>query len=253
MKAAIDRILEQAYGEEIAEHILLAYQEVLDSYSLEKWKTTELDAGHFVEMARRIIEMELTGSYTPIGKSLSKFDDRTLKSYESQHGDDSFRILIPRVLWGIYTVRNKRGVGHVGKVKPNEIDATLLVAAVKWTLSEIIRCKSTLSIKETTDLVSALVERQIPILWKAKDVRRILNPKMSAKNQVLILLYDKSPSTENDLRSAIEYRNVSDFRSKVLKPLHTNRLIEFDVNKGLCRILPTGIAEAERVMLSSDR
>jgi hypothetical protein len=76
---------------------------------------------------------------------------------------------------------------------------------------------------------------------------------MSAKNQVLILLYDKSPSGEADLRDAIEYQNSSGFRSKILKPLHAMRLIEFDRTKGACRTLPTGLAEAERVILSADR
>ena len=249
MANPVDKIIQNAYGPEIAERILTAYSEALNWYSLEKWKVSELDAGHFVEAVRRIIEFETTASYTPFDKNLPKFNDTILAHYASSTvGDDSFRTLIPRVLWAIYTVRNKRGVAHTGKVAPNEMDAALIVASMKWVLSEIVRIKSLLSIDETTALVSAIVERQFEILWKDMGVRRILDPDMPAKNQVLVLLYDKSPSTEEELRFAIEYKNKTDFRKNVLQPLHTRRRIEYRSTENTALILPPGILEAEKII-----
>ncbi len=150
----IDRILEQAFGQDIAMHILQAYREILDNFLLKKWKTSELDAGHFVEAVRRAIEKELFGTSTPFTKKLPDFNDVALKGYENAQGDESFRMLIPRNLKSVYNIRNKRGVGHAGVVSPNEMDATYILFSVKWVLCAIIWLKSGLSISETQRLVN---------------------------------------------------------------------------------------------------
>ena len=98
---------------DVVDALLNAYREIEENYVLKKWKASELDAGHFVEAARRIIEYELTSSYTLISQKLPNFNDKILLSYENASGDESFRILIPRALKAIYNIRNKRGVGHI--------------------------------------------------------------------------------------------------------------------------------------------
>src|SRR5688572_28399603 len=121
-------ILERSSDATLAGHILSAYQEVESNYYLKSWKTSELDAGHFVEAIRRFIELRLFGKYTPIGQRLSTFNDAALKAYENAAGEESYRIHIPRVLYSIYGIRNKRGVGHLGLVSPNHMDASFIVA-----------------------------------------------------------------------------------------------------------------------------
>ena len=64
---------------------------------------------------------------------------------------------------------------------------------------------------------------------------------MSAKEQVLVLLYYSTGWVSvADLVKWIEYSNASAFRSKVLMPLHKDRLIEFDSDRGSARISPKG-------------
>lgn len=101
----IEAALKSRYPSDACDALLNAYREIEENFSLQKWKATELDAGHFVEAARRFIEQELFGSHTPIGKSLPTFSDAELKRYENANGDESFRMLIPRVLKSIVSVR----------------------------------------------------------------------------------------------------------------------------------------------------
>lgn len=242
----VKAILCSRYPAAIVDKLLEAYREIEHNYVLRKWKASELDAGHFVEAARRAVEHELFGTATPIGVDLPKFSDAELRRYAQATGEESVRILIPRVLWSVFGIRNKRGVGHVGLVSPNQMDSALILAASKWVLAEFVRLASGLSPAETQKLVDAIVERKLDLLWKHGDITRVLASGIPAREQVLLLLYDTSPQKAEDLRTAIEYRHKTEFL-KLLKKLHQKRLINFEPDSGLCLILPPGVIEAEEV------
>lgn len=239
-------LLKSKYPDELVEALLKAYKEIESNYALRKWKASELDAGHFVEAVRRIIELELTGKYTSIGQNLQNFSDAVLKNYEQFTGDESFRILIPRVLKAIYNIRNKRGVGHIGGVSPNEMDSTFILYSVKWVLAELLRLASGLAPGKTQKLVDQVIERRIELVWKSGDFTRILNNKLKVREQVIVLLYDESPRLDADLQRIVEYSNVTNFK-KILKRLHAERIIEYS-GDGECVITSKGIHAAESII-----
>jgi len=243
----VEAILKAHYPPDLVQALLDAYKEIENNYALGKWKASELDSGHFVEAARRLVENALLGSYTPIGHQLSHFNDVVLKQYEQAAGDESFRMLIPRVLKAIYNIRNKRGVGHVGSVSPNEMDSTLILYSAKWVLAEFVRLASGSKPGDVQRAVDEIVERHIPVLWKTGPQTRVLETRVRAENQILILLYDQSPQSEDGLRAAIEYKNPTNFRS-LLRGLHRKRLIEY-ASPAVCTISPKGIVAAEAVLL----
>lgn len=230
---------------ELVESLLSALDEIQSNFVHRKWKASELDAGHFVEAVRRIIEHRLFGAYTPIGKSLPTFNDKLLVHYEQAAGDESYRILIPRVLRAIYGIRNKRGVGHLGLISPNEMDATLILYSVKWVVAEVLRLESGLTPAETQAAIEHVVEREAPLLWKQGAIVRVSRKGIPAREQVLLLLYDKSPQDANELRSQCEYENPSNFR-KILKRLHADKLI-FLAPDDSCVLMPDGVAAAQAV------
>ena len=175
-------------------------------------------------------------------------NDKLLLQYEQASGDESYRILIPRVLRAIYGVRNKRGVGHLGLISPNEMDATLILYNVKWVVAEILRLESGLSPAETQAATEQVVEREIPLLWKEGSVVRVSRKGVPAREQVLLLLYDKSPQTSDELREQCEYDNPSNFR-KMLKRLHSEKFI-FLAGDGSCVLMPAGVGAAQAIAVS---
>lgn len=239
-------ILESGFDASIASAILGAYGEIERNYILRKWKPSELDAGHFVEAVRRALDLELTGAYRTFNRSLPRFDDNALRNYEQQTGDQSYRILIPRILKAIYSIRNRRGVAHISDVNPNEMDATLILYKVKWILAELLRLKSGLTLDETQAMLDKIVERQCSVIWKEGNITWILATGMSAREQVLVLLYDNSPKMDTDLQDIIEYSNSTNFK-KILKRLHQQKLI-FYHQDGNCRLSPLGIRVAEEII-----
>jgi hypothetical protein len=241
----VEAALKTAYPANIVDELLKSYREIEQNYSLGKWKASELDAGHFVEGARRLLEHALFGAATPIGTDMSKFNTGALGKYENASGDESLRLLIPRVLWSIYGIRNKRGVGHPGLVSPNKMDSALILANVKWVLAEFVRLTSGISVSDAQAAVDAITERQLDLLWKHGDITRVQDPKIVTRDQVLLLLYDKSPQQSDDLQRAVEYANSTNFK-KILKRLHKDRLIEF-ADSGTCIITSRGVITAEKL------
>jgi len=241
-----EAIIGARYPGELASALLTSFREIEANFVMRKWKASELDAGHFVEAVRRILELELTTTYTPVGTPLPRFTDGVLKAYENATGDESYRILIPRILKGVFNVRNKRGVGHLGGISPNEMDATLILYSCKWVLAELVRLASGLSPADTQTAVDEIVERRLALIWKAGDVVRVVKASVPAREQVLVLLYDRSPQTADALRAAIEYQNPTKFRS-ILKALHRKRLI-FVGEDGQCLLMPPGLTTAELVL-----
>ncbi len=239
-------ILKKTYDINIAENTINSYKEIEYNFLLGKWKSSELDAGHFVESLRRLIEFELFGNYTPFDKKLSNFTDEELKKYESGSGNESYRILIPRILKSIYNIRNKRGVGHITTISPNEMDSTYILYSVKWVLAELIRLKSSFSIPETQKLIDAIVERRIDIIWKFNGTSRILNAGIKTEEKILILLYDTSPQSELQLLKATGYTNSTNFAIILLK-LH--KLILINYEDGFCMLSPKGLLKAEKILV----
>jgi hypothetical protein len=171
----------------------------------------------------------------------------------SRVGDQSLRILIPRVLPVLYEIRNNRGVGHIGgDVDPNFLDATAVYGMASWVLSELVRIFHGVSTEQAQAAVDALIERKHPLIWEVGDVRRVLDVKMEKKDQALVLLHQRPGWVlDSELFNWVEYSTLTNFRKNVLQPFHSKRLLEYDKNSHQVRISPLGIQTVERGILKS--
>jgi hypothetical protein len=213
-----------------------------------------LRAGHFAEVLIRVLQHELTGSYTPLGQQLRRFDQEVdaVSQTPKPSGPESLRIIIPRALLFLSTLRNKRGIGHEGgDVDANEIDAATCVRVADWCLSELIRVVHTVSLEEAQALLDAIAEREVPHVWSGAGVKRVLDPSLSAREQVLVLLYSE-PETAvpvEDLFGWVEYGRLDLFRTRVLHGLHKERMAEFDRQTETVLLTPRGAREVEDEIL----
>lgn len=158
---------------------------------------------------------------------------------------------MPRALAFAYTLRNKRGVGHVaGDVEANEIDAATAVRVADWCLCELIRFFHNMPIEDAQALLDALAVRQLPAVWSVGGVRRVLTPGLDAKQQVLLLLYGEGVGVPvEDLFAWVEYSRLDHFRARVLVPLHRGRLVELDRSTDTVTISPLGSRRVEEEIL----
>lgn len=243
----VKKILVSGFNEELAEAALDEYAEMKANYVTGNWAPSQIGAGRFVEIVRRMLELKLFGTYPSFGSQLTNFHPGELSRYAKQSNKhDSYRLRIPRVLWSINDVRNNRGAAHVSAVTVNEMDSRLVVRSIEWVLAELVRLNSTLNPTETDKLIRRIVEREVELLWKRGGTERILDTSLSAKQEVLVLLYDQDPRSDEELLDTIEYSNASVFRDQ-LDDLHDDRLIDYD-SSGHCRITPTGEVRAEEII-----
>jgi hypothetical protein len=243
--------------EGLRDDLLNAFNEILRNYREHRWEPAELNGGKLCEAVFTIVEGFLDdGRYPPRARKPSRFPQACLaleQRFQTVPDSRSPRILIPRMMIGLYDIRNNRGVGHAGgDVDPNLMDATVVVYTSKWLVAELVRMLHTLTTSEAAEIVEGLVEREIPWVWSQDGKRRVLRTGLTRKQQTLVLLLSATgPVAEAELARWLEHPSVSNLRKDVLRPMHKDRLIDYDADQRAIRLLPPGVAAAEAIISPS--
>ena len=231
--------------------LLDSFETIELCYRLNQWKPAELDGGVFSECVISIVNCVVSGSW---GSGPSKPQNmpnacQQLEQHWQTHGR-SLCIQIPRLLPGLYEIRNNRGVGHVGgDVDPNEMDSRYVAFTARWIIAELVRVFHNVTLNEAQALVHACVQFDIPEVWAVGDVRRVLKPNLSTSEQTLVLLYSSNgTASAEELICWTEYGNKSRYTGKILKELHDNRVIEFDRVTGIVTLSPIGARRAQHLI-----
>lgn len=235
----------------LRDELLQAYDEIVRNYREGRWKASELDAGWFCEIVFTILEGHLNGdNYANKANKPSRFNDACKKLENAPVTySDSARLTIPRVLVGLYDVRNRRGVGHVGgEVNANHMDATFLLHSCQWVMAELVRMFHDTDVDTATALVDALVDRTLPMIWQVGEVRRLLETGLSDRDAVLLLLYSE-PKVATDKRLADHLEKLPGNLRRVLRKLHDERFMEFKNAGDAARISPKGEKYVEETLL----
>lgn len=235
-------------------------QKLIDTYLDIKRSCTECDfesaglaAGKFCEVLIRLLQHEVTGSYTPFGSPVSNMADecRKIISASNKTVSESVKVIIPRAVVFLYTMRNKRGIGHIGgDIDANRIDGATIARTADWIVCELIRVLHKMPIEEAQDLIDGISVKSIPTIWEVGGKKRVLKDGLNAKQKALLLLYSETDSgvLTEDLCSWIEYRQ-SMFATRVLNGLHQNRLIEYDRESDVVYLSPKGAKIVEDELL----
>lgn len=225
------------------------FEQALAEYRASDWEKVGLKAGKFCEIAYCICAGHAAGSFPAAATKPANFQKSCLDlEQHNKAGGRSLCIQVPRVLLGLYELRNNRAIGHVSmEVSPNHMDAEYFLRGMKWVMAEFVRQFSRLPLDDSHALIEAVTARTFHIVWSSGEVRRILEPAKTAGQKVLILLYAKAkPVSVTLLQTWAEYKNATDFKRKVLKDLHKKALVHFDEAKRMVEILPPGQTLVEK-------
>lgn len=233
--------------------LLSRYRELKAAYVNGQYDACGLRAGRLCEVLIRVLQNELTGGHTPLGTKLDAFDKECIKleKLPRSSGVEGLRVIMPRALNFLYTLRNKRGIGHEGgDVDANRIDAATAVRLADWCLAELIRVVHTLSLEEAQGLLDAIAEREVPQVWSVANAKRVLDSSLNYREQTLLLLYaEETPVPVEDLAAWIEHPRMSNFKTHVLSPLHRERLIEYDRETQTAVLSPTGAGRVDEEII----
>jgi hypothetical protein len=194
--------LNARYPTDLVDETLDAYMTAKRAALMNDLHKAETLFGQFCEGAIRICRHVVTGKYTPIGDPAFKVNVEANITTSHPIGkleDEPFRILIPGTILAMYGIRNRRGVDHLSKIKPNHIDARVLIAQSDWILAELTRLATKHDFNQAQQLIDSLVERQVPIIEKIDGVWRLLRTDLSVDDAVLVALYHDDDLSQADL------------------------------------------------------
>jgi hypothetical protein len=122
----------------------------------------------------------------------------------------------------------------------------MICACADWILAELLRIHYSFTLNEAQKLVDSIVIRPTFLVHQIADIKRILNPSLKNRDQVLVLLASEYPTmvSDNTLFNWIEPKSKGTFIN-LLKQLHSERLIEYFSDKN-CSILPTGLKYVDK-------
>lgn len=179
--------------------------------------------GKFVESIVQALQYLERGSYD----KQPSVDDY-LKNVESRATGlpDGLRICASRVARAMYTLRNKRNILHKGEVDPNEFDLRFLLSGAQWIMAELVREFSGTTMQQAGALV-AQIQAPIGALIEDFGSKRMVHAKLSAKDEILVLLYSHYPGglLLSEIVANLDRRNSVAVK-KAVRELWTTKLIE---------------------------
>lgn len=224
--------------------LLDEYRTIVQNFLEQRWLPSELHGGRFSEIVYTILDGYAKQSYASGPAKPANFVEacRKLENNSQKHVPRSFQILIPRMLPALYEVRNNRNVGHVGgDVDPSHMDSVAVLSMCNWIMGELVRVFHKLSVAEAQQVVDALAEVRLPVIWSGSDgIKRVLRPELKLHEQILLLVGSSVPDAEvKQLIEWIEYKDTKYFM-RTVRALHAKRQVEFTEKTGKVRILPPG-------------
>jgi hypothetical protein len=234
--------------------LIQSYLDLKKNATENRYDTAGLAAGKLCEVVLRFLQQKVHGTFTPFGTKINNYADecRRLTVAPATSGNESERVILPRALLFLYTMRNKRGIGHIGgDVDANAIDITTMAKTADWIVCELIRINHGLSLDEAQDMVDGISVRQLPIIWEVAGKKRVIKDGLKAKDQALLLLYSSPDSAVllADLCDWIEYSNPCMFKSRIIIKLHKQRLLEFDTVSESLILSPKGVKYVEENLM----
>jgi hypothetical protein len=224
--------LESRLPAPIVAELLAGHEEAKRSFYLGGLRLSEVEGGRFCEAAFRALEYITTAKYTALGRQLNaeKFIVQ-LANLPNGSYSDSIRLHIPRALRVVYDIRNNRDAAHLADgIDPNLQDATLVVGVIGWVLAEFVRLFHSVSADDAQRMVEDLVTRQAPVIEEFGGFLKVLNPKLSASEYLLVLLYQtgKAGAALQELAGWLHPRMRSNVKRTLYRLEHERALIHFD-------------------------
>lgn len=198
----------------LAKQLVESYTQMRQRYYAGDWQPSELNGGgQFCEaMARALYQVD-TGivdhSHLP-NDIVNQLKSRTPPAPHRLDYKD--RDHFCRVLQTTYKFRSDRGVAHVSSTyTANHLDATLIIATVKWMFAEFLRLAWKRDRSEVVAIIEAIIQLEHPLIHEHESKPLILSNLLSTPEEVLVLLQHAMSGslTRSELKEAINYKDQS--------------------------------------------
>ena len=221
--------------------LLEEFRLIINHFMERRWTAAELFGGRFCEVVYTVLNGYANGTYATSPCKPADFVGACRQLERNSGIPRSFQILIPRLLPALYEIRNNRNVGHVGgDVDPDFMDSSAVVSISSWVLAELIRVFHGVSTTEAQAIVDSLAERRHPLVWNSGELRRVLNPSISLKDQILLLIGTCSVKVSVDAIFIWSGQKSKSYFLRLIRQLHNDRFLEYYEKEKQVELLPPG-------------
>ena len=205
IKVDLVAVIDQSFANLIVD----SYINMQKRYCSGDWGPAELNGGQFCETVARSIYQLDTGKVEQgllpgaiIDRLLDRIKPPPIHSLGYKDRDHFCRVLSTS-----YKFRSDRGVAHVSPTyTANLLDATLIVASVKWMFAEFLRLAWKKDRNELVALIETIVEIEHPLIHELDGIPLVLTDKLSVPEEILVLLRHSSSGrlTRDELKQSID-------------------------------------------------
>src|SRR6185312_7184188 len=176
---------------QLAESLIKEFLDLERRFVLADWEPATLNGGQFAEIAARIIyHIDATNP------NRRKSVDDCLGYVEDEKNQHAFphrrtALHLCRVLRTIYKFRSQRGAVHIDPdYTANEMDSTLIMSLVRWTMSELLRVFWTGPKTGIAQVVREIVRFEVPAILVIDNKPLVLRTDCTVEQEILLLLHN---------------------------------------------------------------
>ncbi|MFW9969051.1 MAG: hypothetical protein ACFFDF_02545 [Candidatus Odinarchaeota archaeon] len=237
---------QKVFGQSFAKEILFEFQESKTAYWLGDVTKGLLHAARFSEICIACIK-QLSDPSKKINLNkiiFEKFYEDLRKLSKPSTKEEMLYLVIPQILKGIYTIRNKKRVAHIKMNNADSIDFEFVITSCNWVMSQLIIIYLNISLEDVINLTNSIMERKTPIIEQFENGGiMILKRGLKFKEELLLVLYQfPKRMTRQELNLILKPKNPS-YISTYLNGLFKEKLIH--LNKEGAIINKNGIKEIE--------
>jgi len=214
-RKSIINALKSNIKSDLINNLLNRFEEVISEYLLENYEVVLIKIGKLIEDFYQLLDYIIRKKIAS-KPNLSKIRERMEKAVNNQKISPFLRSLVGDSLQIGYRFRNSRDGAHSVDFIANKIDSQYVINIIKWSLAELIRQFSDLSLEECLKLIEPVVEELVPHIQKFGDDFLVLHH-LSASNEILTLLFYSNDKKieEKKLKTSIKYHSQSNITTSL--------------------------------------
>ncbi len=186
-KGQINKILKSVANINQVDKLVDKYEEMVSEFLLNNYEIVLVKCGKFIEDFYQVLDFAARQSIAS-KPNLTKIRKRLKTAITLQKIQPSVKSLVADSLKIAYKFRNSRDGAHSNDFISNKIDAYYVISISKWSLAEMIRIYSNMSLVDSNSLIDEIIEIPTPHIQRFEGDILVL-ASLSAANEILSLLY----------------------------------------------------------------
>lgn len=185
--------LRKKFPHKIIDKIEHEYREIKKSFNIEDISKIGIHSGRFCEATSSLIcgaELKQIDDLNKI--NFNKNIETLINSPKSSANEEITRLMIPRILRSIYTIRSKKEIAHIKDFNPQKIDMKLINTSVDWILSQILLIYCNVQNIEVIKFLESISYEDYKNIERFENGEILFaNKKITLSDKILFVLMDK--------------------------------------------------------------